>query len=155
MTLAPPHRTTDAGSASAPGTSTSSDAGTGPGAGGAEATAVAATVTAVLVLRGPASALPQTLDSLAGQTRLPDRLLVVDPGPDGSAVEVVRAHRALAEAVPHASYVTVPGTTTVTEAVRAALAQTGAPDSTPAVEHLWVLTCDSAAAPTALARLLD
>ena len=90
MTLAPPHRTTDAGSASAPGTSTSSDAGTGPRAGGAVATAVAATVTAVLVLRGPASALPQTLASLAGQTRLPDRLLVVDPGPDGSAVEVVR-----------------------------------------------------------------
>ncbi|GAA4725036.1 hypothetical protein GCM10025782_23900 [Pedococcus ginsenosidimutans] len=177
MTLAPPHRTTDAGSASAPGTSTSSDAGTGPGAEGAEATAVAATVTAVLVLRGPASALPQTLDSLAGQTRLPDRLLVVDPGPDGNAVEVVRAHRALAEAVPHASYVTVPGTTTVTEAVRAALAQAGEPDRgtadatpgetghansqdvtadrAPAVEHLWVLTCDSAAAPTALARLLD
>ncbi|KRE57140.1 glycosyltransferase [Phycicoccus sp. Soil748] len=178
MTLAPPHRTTDAGSAPHPGSSQSSHAGAAPGA---ETTGVAAAVTAVLVLRGPASALPQTLDSLARQTRLPDRLLVVDPGLDGNAVEVVRAHRALADAVPDAAYVSVADAATLTEAVRAALAQVGehaaaaggehrsvagetpavpddtatVADETPAVEHLWVLTCDSAAAPTTLARLLD
>ena len=58
MTLAPPHDVTDPA---------------GP-------PAAVATVTAVLVLRGPASALPETLDSLARQTRSPERLVVVDPG---------------------------------------------------------------------------
>ena len=69
MTLAPPHGSTDT-----------------------ELTVAVATVTAVLVLRGPASALPQTLDALAHQARRPDRLVVVDSGDDGNAVETVRAH---------------------------------------------------------------
>ena len=66
-------------------------------------------MTAVLVLRGPTSALSETLDSLARQTRTPERLVVVDPGLDGNAVELVRAHRGVAEAIATITFVTVPG----------------------------------------------
>ncbi|SDP27764.1 Glycosyltransferase, GT2 family [Pedococcus dokdonensis] len=122
-------------------------------------------MTAVLVLRGPASALPETLDSLARQTRTPDRLVVVDPGRDehdGNAVETVRSHRAVLEAIPSVSFVTVAdgasrGTASLACAVRAALASAeprGAEGVDPAT-HVWVLTSDSAAAPMTLARLLD
>ncbi|WP_057376893.1 glycosyltransferase [Phycicoccus sp. Soil803] len=114
-------------------------------------------MTAVLVLRGPASALPETLDSLARQTRTPERLVVVDPGVDGNAVETVRAHRGVADAIPSITVVTVPGAASLAYAVCSALAQdlaTGAAAPDPA-SHVWVLTSDSAAAPTTLARLLD
>jgi hypothetical protein len=129
--------------------------------------AAEATVTAVLVLEGPAAALPQTLDALAHQTRALERLVVVDFGLDGNAVETVRAHAGLTAAVGRISYATVPAGEPVASAVRTALAQVdtvpGAPGDTTAtdgadareVEHLWVLTSDSAAAPTTLARLLD
>lgn len=124
-------------------------------------------MTAVLVLRGPASALPETLDSLARQTRTPDRLVVVDPGVDGNAVETVRAHRGIAEAIGSISFVTVPGAASLACAVRSALAQdvtdvdatdrdaADAADAARTVTHVWVLTSDSAAAPMTLARLLD
>lgn len=135
-------------------------------------------MTAVLVLRGPTSALAETLDSLARQTRSPERLVVVDLGRDerdGNAVETVRAHRGVAEAIDAITFVTVPGATSLAYAVRSALALTdraatadGAsspdvapgvtPDVTPGasgVTHVWVLTSDSAAAPMTLARLLD
>ena len=80
-------------------------------------------MTAVLVLRGPASALPETLDSLARQTRTPERLVVVDPGVDGNAVETVRAHRGVADAIPSITVVTVPGAASLAYAVCSALAQ--------------------------------
>jgi GT2 family glycosyltransferase len=141
MTLAPPHAVTDH-----------------PAAGQAP---TAVSVTAVLVLHGPLSALPETLDSLARQTRSPERLVVVDPGLDGSAVETVRAHRGLNEAIPSIHFVTAPRSVTTGYAARLGLAD----DSDPSVaqddsradtiEHVWVLTADSAAAPTTLARLLD
>ncbi|HET8765888.1 MAG TPA: glycosyltransferase [Pedococcus sp.] len=122
-----------------------------------------AVVTAVLVLRGPASALDQTLDSLARQTRHPDRLVVVDAGLDGNAVEQVRAHDGLASAVPEILYVTIPRLRSVSAAVRTALAETShrplttvsTSGSHDAVRHVWVLTSDSVAAPMTLARLLD
>ncbi|WP_270886465.1 glycosyltransferase [Pedococcus sp. 5OH_020] len=156
MTLAPPHRLTDRPGAAAP----------------------VATVTAMLVLRGSAAGLAQTLDSLARQTRTPERLLVVDAGQDGNAVELVRAHVALQHVIPDISFVTVPGSYSLGGAVRAALAQgpdaavapdgssTGASDraetqatgpgaEAPDTAHLWILSSDSAAAPTTLARLLD
>ena len=81
-------------------------------------------MTAVLVLRGPASALPETLGSLARQTRSPDRLVVVDAGLDGNAVEQVRAHRGVAEAIDPITFVTVPGAASLAYAVRSALSQT-------------------------------
>ena len=137
MTLAPPHDVTDPA---------------GP-------PAAVATVTAVLVLRGPASALPETLGSLARQTRSPDRLVVVDAGLDGNAVEQVRAHRGVAEAIDPITFVTVPGAASLAYAVRSALSQT---DEVAAqrpgaggMSHVWILTADSAAAPMTLARLLD
>ncbi|WP_457252497.1 glycosyltransferase [Pedococcus sp. P5_B7] len=124
-------------------------------------------MTAVLVLRGPASALPETLDSLARQTRSPERLVVVDPGVDGNAVETVRAHDGVADSIPSISFVTVPGAASLAYAVRSALAQDALAQDAPAQDHasrgderdpathVWVLTSDSAAAPMTLARLLD
>jgi GT2 family glycosyltransferase len=120
-------------------------------------------VTAVLVLRGPTSALRETLDSLARQTRSPERLVVVDPGRDerdGNAVELVRAHAGVAQAIASITFVTVPGAASLAYAVASALAQTdqvapGQDSGTGGVAHVWVLTCDSAAAPMTLARLLD
>src|SRR5690348_7382723 len=125
MTLAPPHDVTDPA---------------GP-------PAAVATVTAVLVLRGPASALPETLDSLVRQTRRPDRLVVVDPGLDGNAVETLRAHRGVADAIPSITVLTVPGAASLAGAVRSALAKdpaTGGGDGGGAepgpASHVWVLT---------------
>jgi GT2 family glycosyltransferase len=141
MTLAPPHALTGA-----------------PAAGSAP---TVASVTAVLVLHGPLSALPQTLDSLARQTRPPERLVVVDPGLDGNAVETVRAHGAVAAAIPSIEFVTVSRSATTGYAARVALSEslTSSDEADAAdalvIEHVWVLTADSAAAPTTLARLLD
>ena len=112
-------------------------------------------MTAVLVLRGPASALGETLDSLARQTRSPERLVVVDPGLDGNAVETVRGHRGVAEAIASITFVTVPGAASLAYAVRSALSQADEGATTDGLTHVWVLTCDSAAAPMTLARLLD
>jgi GT2 family glycosyltransferase len=120
----------------------------------------AATVTALLLLRGTCAGLDETLDSLALQTRSPERLLVVDVGTDGNAVEQVRSHRGIAAAIPFVRYLSVPAQSTTGEAIRLALAdEAAAPDTTrddePVLEHLWVLTPDSAASPMTLARLLD
>ncbi len=142
MTLAPPHGVTDPT---------------------AEQPSVVASVTAVLVLRGPVSALRLTLDSLARQTRVPERLLVVDPGGDGNAVEVVRAHQGVAEAIGAVTFVTVPPVDSVAHAARLGLraARESAGAEVPAgrdadeVPHVWVLTSDTAAAPMTLTRLLD
>src|SRR5690348_10483024 len=123
MTLAPPHDVTDPA---------------GP-------PAAVATVTAVLVLRGPTSALPETLDSLARQTRSPQRLVVVDPGVDGNAVETVRSHQGVGHAIPTVTFVTVPGAASLAGAVRAALVQDAASSSADAADaptHVWVLTSD-------------
>src|SRR4029079_3026682 len=144
MTLAPPHGVTDP---FVPG-----------------AAPVAASVTALLVLRGPLTALPHTLDSLARQTRAPERLVVVDLGRDGNAVEAVRAHEGLNSVIPDIRFVTVPDSGALGAIVREtlpALAESdvlqgsSGPTGDGAVDHLWVLACDSAAAPTTLARLLD
>jgi GT2 family glycosyltransferase len=160
-------------------------------------------VTAVLLLRHPGPWLIEALDSLAGQTRAPERLLVVETGADGEAVDAVRGHAALGEAVGEIRFVTVPAGLSRGQALRRALAELGdssgaregsgaaaGPDATsgdaatsgdrsnrngaadgdesfaaggdegtPAagrpVEHLWLLTDDSAPDPTALARLVD
>jgi len=138
----------------------------------AEGSAADAVVTAVLVLHGPTSALEPTLDALARQTRLPDRLVVVDPGLDGNAVETVRAHGSVAEVIPDLTYVTAPHLSSVAAAVRTALSPPSHEPPTPLEDrshqsaparrpdggqpsHVWVLTADSAAAPMTLARLLD
>ncbi|HEY7717841.1 MAG TPA: glycosyltransferase, partial [Pedococcus sp.] len=113
----------------------------------------------MLLLRDAGPWLSETLGALAAQTRPPERLVVVDTGGDGEAVEAVRAHRAVAEAVGQVRFVTVAGEGTRGELVGRALAELGpaaadgqAPDQ---VEHLWLLTSDSAPDERALARLLD
>lgn len=138
--------------------------------------APAATVTAVLLLRDHGPWLTETLDSLARQTRPPERLLVVDSGADGEAVELVRGHSLLNEAVASVRFHAVPGDHLPGETLRLALAEDrAAGDSNDArdasdvvdtrdirdasdpgaVEHVWVLTAGSAPEPNALARLLD
>lgn len=157
-------------------------------------------MTAVLLLREPGPWLTEALDSLARQTRAPERLLVVETGADGEAIDAVRAHTALETAVPEIRFVTVPAQASRGETLSRALAELGdsAPDGSrqgpgkglghpeesaghseqreqreqraehsersaehpgqdaeEAVEHLWLLTDDSAPDPTALARLLD
>jgi hypothetical protein len=127
-------------------------------------------VTAVLLLRDHGPWLTETLDAIARQTRPPERLLVVDSGADGEAVELVRGHGILNEAVASVRFHTVPGDHLPGETLRLALAEDRAAVDTSAannasdqsaardvgpVEHVWVLTSGSAPAPNALARLLD
>lgn len=132
-----------------------------------------ATVTAVLLLRDHGPWLTETLDSIARQTRPPERLLVVDSGADGEVVELVRGHSLLNEAVASVRFHAVPGDHLPGETLRLALAEDRAAGdrsnardvidtrdtrdaSDPgAVEHVWVLTSGSAPEPNALARLLD
>ena len=149
------------------------------------ASAATATVTAVLVLRDAGSRLGEVLDSLARQTRAPERLVVVDPGGDGEAVETIRRHEALGKAVGQLRFTTVARGASLGAAVRAALeavpgpsawdpVQTaavsaqdgaqpgaesgvgpGAESGVQQVEHLWLLTDGTAPDPLVLARLVD
>ena len=149
------------------------------------ASAATATVTAVLVLRDAGSRLGEVLDSLARQTRAPERLVVVDPGGDGEAVETIRRHEALGKAVGDLRFTTVARGASLGTTVRAALeavpgpsawdpVQTaavsaqdgaqpgaesgvgpGAESGVQQVEHLWLLTDGTAPDPLVLARLVD
>lgn len=122
---------------------------------GAPATA---TVTAVLVTHDSGPWLSETLDALARQSRAPDRLLVVDNGCDGNAVEQIRGHAELGKRIPQVRVVTVPGDSSPAQAVLRALAEDQAAQPCPGpdtIDHLWLLTADSAPAPMTLTRLLD
>lgn len=112
-------------------------------------------MTAVLLLRDSGPWLSESLDCLARQSRAPERLLVIDTGSDGEAVEAVRGHDALAEAVPEIRFVTVAGEGTRGQVLQRGLAADASPRPADTVEHLWLLTSDSAPDPRALARLLD
>src|SRR6476661_1122240 len=113
-----------------------------------------ATVTAVLLLRDHGPWLTETLDSIARQTRPPERLLVVDSGAE--AVELVRGHGVLNKSVASVRFHTVPGDHLPGETLRLALAEDRAAGDTTdandlsdardagAVEHVWVLTSGSA-----------
>jgi GT2 family glycosyltransferase len=120
-----------------------------------------ATVTAVVVVADKSHHLGATLDALARQTRLPDRVLVVDLGRDAAPFEAVRAHRALRAAVGGMRLVSASSARGAVAAAMAALAEDArtAPDggagTATSVEHLWFLTGDGVPELTALARLLD
>ena len=123
--------------------------------------AATVTVTAVLVLRDPGPWLGEALDSLARQTRAPERLLVVDDGADGEAVEAVRAHPALREAIASIRFTTVPPGATLGAALRTALADspgarlpadtfaTGLPGDTPDAPKAGLVADASEPEPTA------
>lgn len=117
-------------------------------------------VTAVVVTRGITHYLPTTLSALAGQSRRPLRVVLVDVAPDSGA-DVDRLFAAvLGEAsaatpgtpAPLLRVVHAPRARTFGDAVRTALAD--APSGEVATAWLWLLHDDSAPAPTALAELV-
>lgn len=120
-------------------------------------------VTAVLVVRDAAPWLGENLDALARQTRLPDRLVVVDLSSSDDSLEIVRGHQRLRTSIPDMTVLRAPRGTSFGEALRQALAPgvlEPAPDEQDEEEDLrtewvWMLHDDSAAAPTALLRLLE
>lgn len=116
-------------------------------------------VTAVLVTRGRTPYLATTLDALAGQSRRPSRVLVVDVAPRTDDPEgplpltVERAFAVAASAhtgpLPEVRVLQAPHARTFGQAVRDALAS----DDGARTTWLWLLHDDSAPAPTALAEL--
>lgn len=117
-------------------------------------------VTAVVVTRGITHYLPTTLRALAGQSRRPLRVVLVDVAPEsGADVDGLFAglfgEVAAATAgtpAPLLRVVHTPRARTFGDAVRAALAD--APTGEVATAWLWLLHDDSAPAPTALAELV-
>ena len=115
-------------------------------------TVVPAFVTAVVVTHDGARWLPRVLDGLAGQSRQPDQLVVVDTGSRDESYDIA-ALRLGEEAVVHARRGDGLGV-----AVAAGLDHADALDPAPGAEQdawLWLLHDDSAPAPDALAALLD
>lgn len=94
------------------------------------------------------AALSTTLDALAGQTRLPERLVVVVPTPDPRVLELVEQHR-IRRSV-SVTTTQVPTGERVAGSVAAALDATPHGETPGAAEHLWFLTADSDADPDAL-----
>lgn len=109
-------------------------------------------VTAVLVTRGTTRYLSTTLRALAGQTRRPSRLVVVDAGRQADP-DVERLARGVIAGLPsEVRVVHAPGARTFGHAVRQGLGSTAAPAGPEG--WLWLLHDDSAPAPTALAELV-
>ncbi|WP_444665064.1 glycosyltransferase [Cellulomonas sp. CW35] len=116
-------------------------------------------VTAVLVTRGRTPYLAATLDALAGQSRRPSRVLVVDVAPrtdDPQGPLPLTVERAFAVAasahtgpLPQVRVLQAPHARTFGQAVRDALAS----DDGARTTWLWLLHDDSAPEPTALAEL--
>lgn len=122
---------------------------------GAPATGSVATpapVTAVVVARGVTPFLPTTLRALAGQTRAPARVLLVDAGdrPDPGLAAALRDAGLPAGST---TLLTAPGARTFGDAVRAAEAAEAALPGAGS-RWLWLLHDDSAPDPTALAELV-
>ncbi len=111
-------------------------------------------VCGVLVVHNGATWLEENLDSLVSQTRLPDRLVVIDVASGDNSLELLRSHPELRSAIPDLTVISAPQRLPFGEAVSEALAAISPPDD-PATEWLWLLHDDSAADPHALARLLE
>jgi len=113
-------------------------------------------VTGVLVVHDGGAWLRECLDGLALQTRPPDRLVIVDTGSTDKSLEIVAGHHRLRQAIGDFTLIGAPGESTFGQAVDRAVQQLPA-GSVPsgAVEWLWLLHDDSAAAPEALGHLLD
>jgi len=116
-------------------------------------------VSAVLVVHDGAPWLGESIDALVAQTRLPDRLVVVDLDSSDDSLAILRGHEMLRDAAPDLAILTAPGGTSFGEAVRRALEHSDlerTPDEHPErTEWLWLLHDDSAPAATALQRLLE
>lgn len=113
-------------------------------------------VTAVVVTRGRTPYLPSTLRALAGQSRRPLRVLVVDVAPEDDHVGALldAAFVGVDAPAPRLATVRAPRARTFGEAVRQGLEMLAeALDERP-TPWLWLLHDDSAPAPEALARLV-
>ncbi|MEO6142810.1 MAG: glycosyltransferase, partial [Dermatophilaceae bacterium] len=127
--------------------------------GGAQGALRPVMVTAVLVVHDGAAWLGECLDALALQTRLPDRLVIVDTGSTDHSLEIVAGHHRLRQAVGDLALIGASRESTFGQAVDRAVehlsAASGSPSAPSESEWLWLLHDDSAAAPEALAYLLD
>jgi GT2 family glycosyltransferase len=111
-------------------------------------------VTGVLVIHDGALWLRECLDALALQTRPLDRLVVIDTGSADESLRIVAKHARIRQVIFDVVTLSAPDESTFGEAVAFAVARTGA-EQGPGAEWLWLLHDDSAAAPQALAELLD
>ena len=124
-------------------------------------------VTGVLVVHDGAAWLKECLDALALQTRPLDRLVIVDTGSTDDSLRIAAKHARIRQVVGDVAAISAPlqehafgevsaarveqmssGSASDSASSQAATADTGA-------GWLWLLHDDSAAAPEALAHLLD
>jgi len=139
-------------------------------------------VTGVLVVHDGAAWLKECLDALALQTRPPDRLVIVDTGSTDDSVRIAAKHARIRQVVGNVTAISAPHESTFGEAVaRAVDEMTSGSSAAPVSDSsagsptdrasdsassqaatadtgagwLWLLHDDSAAAPEALAHLLD
>ncbi len=118
--------------------------------------APAPSVSAVLVVRDGARWLPETLDAVAGQTRPPDRLLIVDLASTDGSRDIAADHVGIRRAVGLVEVRHVAAAPRYAAAVADALRD---PAMAPACEDgaaewVWLLHDDGAPDPDCLARLL-
>ena len=118
-------------------------------------------VTVVVVTRGLSDYLPRTLEALAGQTRPPEQVLLVDAaadatdGPGTLLTELTElTSRLWPDADVDVSVLAAPGARTMGGAARAALGAVALHGRMQDQGWLWLLHDDSAPEPTALAELL-
>ncbi len=110
---------------------------------------------AILVVRDGAPWLSENLDSLATQSRLPDRLVVVDLGSTDESLDIIRDHAELQRSIKDVTVLPVGQRLSFGQAVTAALAEDDPAAADPEDEWLWLLHDDSAAEPRTLAGLLE
>jgi GT2 family glycosyltransferase len=115
-------------------------------------------VTGVLVVHDGSAWLEECLDALALQTRPPDGLVIVDTGSVDDSPEIVARHGGVRRAIGEVLVIPAPRDSTFGAAVGRAVEQLSAGSGSspaPSGDWLWLLHDDSAAAPEALAHLLD
>jgi GT2 family glycosyltransferase len=119
-------------------------------------------VTGVLVVHDGGAWLRECLDALSLQTRPLDRLVIVDTGSTDDSLLIAERHARIRQVVGDVAAISAPHESTFGEAVGRAVERMS-PESAPSqaatadmgAGWLWLLHDDSAAAPQALAHLLD
>ena len=111
-------------------------------------------VTGLLVVHDGAAWLKECLDALVLQTRPPDRLVIVDTGSTDASFQITGMHARIRQVVGDVLMMSAPRECTFGEAVGRAVTQLSAASAS-SPGWLWLLHDDSAAAPEALAHLLD
>jgi GT2 family glycosyltransferase len=117
-----------------------------------------AVVTGILVVHNGATWLRQCLDALSQQTRPMDRLVIVDTGSTDVSLRIATRHARIRQVIRQIEMISATSETTFGGAVHRAVGQLEGGSRSPGdagTEWLWLLHDDSAAAPDALAQLLD